>query len=115
MELLFLVLLFRAVFSLHEKCTYHSSSFWLCKLIPWMKPNWKNRYSNVEELKVKWWAWVLPFDGPHLFKQLMVFVVLNLAYFGIDASISYVYFMLGLPLILIVIHVAIMQRSRDER
>lgn len=121
MDLFIIAIVWRFLFSLHEKCQYHYETFWLCKLIPWMRPNWRNRYvkNQMGELvvdkgkyRVKWWAWVFPFDGVHLLKQLMVFAVLNLAYFGIDATVDYLNFMIGMAIIFAAVHIGVMQRER---
>ena len=121
MEIVGLVVLWRIIFSIHEGCAYHPDTFWLSKLLPYFKPNWKNKYvtNRMGELvvdkskyRVKWWAWVIPFDGVHWLKTLMVFIVLNIAYLGIDVQLNYFYFIPGMLLILMLIHLFIFRQDK---
>ena len=67
--------------TLKDEVEYHyeTSRF---RNISFFKANWKNRYSNLDTLKVKWWAWIVPaaIDGPHLFAFLKRFAWLNAVY-----------------------------------
>ena len=115
MEILLLVIVWRVLFSFHDACDKHPKTFWLTKLIPWMKPNWKNRYNldrAGQPINVKWWAWVLPFDGVHLIKDLMVFTVLNIAYLGIDVRLVWWSYIIGMLIILALIHIFIFRQDK---
>ena len=89
---LLLVLTGSVLFTLHDKCQYHSERFWLTKKFSYFRPNWKNRYVSdragglvIDEkgkFKVKWYTWIAPWliDGVHLFKDLMLISFFSATY-----------------------------------